>query len=298
MRKWSLSEFLNLMELRSQYWCVVELCEKSGFSVPHSDTVIFYTVLSGEIVINDSAANQFTLSSGDAVIIMSGEAHAVRTQQGINISYLDYLQEGAPIDTPISVEIGEGEVVSKILCGKLIVRWPFGERPKVLPSVYVMDAKNSVFEFDNIVHCMWKPGGASVLTRVATLLATVAFQNTDSEQVFIEFVSNNPVDLAKQYIEKHPFKDWTVGLLARRLGMGRSTFAARFTCEVGITPIEYVTIARMKLAERLLKSTDLKISDISQRVGYKSEAAFSRRFTAHFGVSPGKARKDMKVGQM
>ena len=74
--------------------------------------------------------------------------------------------------------------------------------------------------------------------------------------------------------------------------MGRSSFAARFVKELGRTPIKALTEERMKHAANFLKETDLKITEISERVGYRSEAAFIRRFTSHFGISPGKMRRD------
>jgi transcriptional regulator GlxA family with amidase domain len=79
--------------------------------------------------------------------------------------------------------------------------------------------------------------------------------------------------------------------------MGRSNFAARFVAEVGRTPIEVVTEERMKLAAKLLQESELKIAEISERSGYRSEAAFSRRFTAHFGTSPGKMRSEWRRTQ-
>lgn len=90
--------------------------------------------------------------------------------------------------------------------------------------------------------------------------------------------------------------DWSVEKLARKVGMSRSNFAARFTTEVGRTPMEMVMERRMQSAAGLLQHSPLKIAEISARMGYQSEAAFSRRFSSYFGVSPGqmrsKARKE------
>ena len=77
--------------------------------------------------------------------------------------------------------------------------------------------------------------------------------------------------------------------------MGRSSFAARFAEQVGRTPMEVITERRMQYAAELLQEGELKIIEISARAGYDSEAAFSRRFTRYFGVSPGTMRRNAKT---
>jgi AraC-like DNA-binding protein len=74
------------------------------------------------------------------------------------------------------------------------------------------------------------------------------------------------------------------------VGMSRSSFAARFTAEAGQTPMELLTEKRMHAAAELLQHSRIKIAEISARVGYQSEAAFSRRFARFFGMSPGQLR--------
>jgi transcriptional regulator GlxA family with amidase domain len=79
--------------------------------------------------------------------------------------------------------------------------------------------------------------------------------------------------------------------LAAKVGMGRSNFATRFVTQIGKTPIDALTEERMKHAAGLLSHTNLKTAEISERVGYRSEAAFISRFRAHFGKTPGKWRR-------
>lgn len=77
--------------------------------------------------------------------------------------------------------------------------------------------------------------------------------------------------------------------------MGRSSFAVRFTAQVGRTPMDVVTDSRMRCSAELLQQGELKIIEISARAGYRSEAAFSRRFRRHFGVSPRGMRRNAQM---
>ena len=53
----------------------------------------------------------------------------------------------------------------------------------------------------------------------------------------------------------------------------------------------------MQFAAELLQQGELKIAEISARAGYRSEAAFSRRFTRYFGMSPGSVRRNSQMNE-
>jgi AraC-like DNA-binding protein len=88
-----------------------------------------------------------------------------------------------------------------------------------------------------------------------------------------------------------PYRDWNVDALASIAAMSRSVFAERFTAKVGEPPLRYLTRWRLTIAADLLRTGGLKVTEAAQRVGYASDAAFSRAFKAHFGYAPSEARR-------
>jgi AraC-like DNA-binding protein len=92
-------------------------------------------------------------------------------------------------------------------------------------------------------------------------------------------------------IHREPARTWTLESLAAEAAMSRSAFAARFTQLVGEPAMRYVTRWRMHMALTWLKENDTPVAELSQRLGYESEAAFSRAFKRYVGVSPGAARR-------
>jgi transcriptional regulator GlxA family with amidase domain len=88
-----------------------------------------------------------------------------------------------------------------------------------------------------------------------------------------------------------PEQQWSVGALARRTAVSRSVLDERFREVLGQPPIRYLTQWRMHLAENLLRTTDLTVYDISRRVGYQSDEAFSRAFKRERGQSPAHWRR-------
>ena len=82
-----------------------------------------------------------------------------------------------------------------------------------------------------------------------------------------------------------PAKDWTLEELARVAGMSRTVFASTFRESLGITPGQYLQGWRVGLAQQALRhGRPLKV--VASDVGYGSEAALSRAFKAHSGLSP------------
>lgn len=84
---------------------------------------------------------------------------------------------------------------------------------------------------------------------------------------------------------------WTLEELAQEAGLSRSTFAERFNQLVGRPPMQYLAQWRMQVAAALLSRGDSTVADVAAKVGYESEAAFSRTFKRLVGVPPGSWRK-------
>jgi AraC-like DNA-binding protein len=127
------------------------------------------------------------------------------------------------------------------------------------------------------------------------MFVTAFRDHAQCRAAFQDFSLHDPISRARQYIQMHPFGPWTVEILARKVGMGRSNFASRFAGETGRTPMEYLSEERMKHAALFIEQTDMKVAEVGERVGYRSEAAFIRRFSTYFGFSPGELRRRKRL---
>nr|WP_283247364.1 helix-turn-helix transcriptional regulator [Halomonas boliviensis] len=79
---------------------------------------------------------------------------------------------------------------------------------------------------------------------------------------------------------------WTVAELAREAGMSRTTLSERFTALLGLPPMTYLTSWRMQRAASLLSAGTATLAQITDEIGYESEASFSRAFKRMTGLSP------------
>jgi AraC-like DNA-binding protein len=64
---------------------------------------------------------------------------------------------------------------------------------------------------------------------------------------------------------------------------------------VGETVMHYVARWRMNVALTWLKEDDAPVAEMAGRLGYQSEAAFSRAFKRFIGVSPGAVRRSAQA---
>lgn len=294
---WSLSEFLNLLELRGQSWCIVELCGSAGFSIPPHDGVSFYGVIQGSARIAGVSGGPIELTPGEVRMILSGEAHAIRSRPDSPTRSLEFLREEQSVDSPPTFRLGQGPVAARILCGRLRVTWPAGLRRMSMPPVIDMAMNPTLpgaasMRVETLQVFATGPGAAALLTRFAAMMLALTLRNhPQCPLLFRLSASSDPIAHSLQLIASDPAADWSVAGLAQKVGMSRSNFAARFTAEVGRTPMEVITERRMAYAAELLEHGELKIVEVSARAGYRSEAAFSRRFTRYFGLSPSQVRR-------
>jgi AraC-like DNA-binding protein len=271
---------------------VVELGERQGFRIPANGAIFVYVALEGQVRIAGIGADVLALEPGEVLLVLSGEAHALRTSPEAVPEVLEFLHAGSYADSPISLRLGEGAVQARLLAGRLKVSWPGGQYPRGLPAVLRLAPGEALVDPARLLATARGAGGAALLSYLARLLFIQAFrEHPGCQQAFGESGLHDPVSRARQFIERHPHQHWTVARLARKVGMGRSTFAARFAAEIGQTPMELLAEVRLRAAAELLQTTGLKVVEIAEQVGYRSEAAFSHRFRRFFGRTPGSLRR-------
>ncbi|MFJ3956129.1 AraC family transcriptional regulator [Arthrobacter sp. NPDC090010] len=91
-------------------------------------------------------------------------------------------------------------------------------------------------------------------------------------------------------IRQDPGHPWTLLQLSKLALLSRSALAERFRVQTGVTPMQYVRQERLARAAHLLRHGDQQISQIAASVGYTSDAAFVRAFSAELGTTPGRWR--------
>lgn len=137
---------------------------------------------------------------------------------------------------------------------------------------------------------------AGVLQRLAELIVIVLVRHMSEEAALIR--ESLPTALhdpriwrALAAFQRAPAAAWTVERLARVAGMSRTAFAVRFQELLRQPPLHCLARLRMEMAADMMLQDNAPVKAIAEKVGYGTEAAFSRAFVRQYGTSPGRWRK-------
>ncbi len=112
----------------------------------------------------------------------------------------------------------------------------------------------------------------------------------------IEINSGNDLSTkTAKYIEAHLNQNITLADIAGYLGYNPSYYCEKFATMLGITPMRFLAMLRLKRAGELISTTMLPFSNIAENVGYSSEKTLWRAFRSQFGMSPGTYRQNHSV---
>lgn len=116
---------------------------------------------------------------------------------------------------------------------------------------------------------MYQHLGTSMLT--GEILRLVKKPDTDA------------VGLVQAYIHEHLSEPLSLDDLAACCALNKFHLARIFRARTGITPMDYVRQARLDVALRMLRESDLTLREIAPRVGLADEYHLSRLLKARYG---------------
>jgi AraC-like DNA-binding protein len=267
----------------------------------------FHFMAVGNAVLHMEDGTTYELSAGNAVFISHGAAHELLSHPDVPVQDIDRLNGAALGDTVSAVDIGtdacptpstllfsgcmEFELGSihglgQLMPGLMLIDAGGQRYPGLVPILSTMEREVSAA----------RVGFAGILARLADVVAAMIVRG------WVECACGNASGLvaalrdprlasALLALHQHPGRDWTVAQLAEHCNTSRSVFADRFQATIGMSPLRYVTELRMRLATQWLTLERLPIEEVAQRLGYTSQAAFSRAFKRITGKTPGLSRK-------
>lgn len=94
------------------------------------------------------------------------------------------------------------------------------------------------------------------------------------------------ISMVEQYIHSHINEDLSLNVLADIVFLSPKYLSSMFSQVTGINLNKYIKKVRMEKAKELLLTTNMKIADISQEVGYSYVSYFIRIFQEEYNMSP------------
>lgn len=102
--------------------------------------------------------------------------------------------------------------------------------------------------------------------------------------------SERKIEVSLQYMEENYNKNLNMATVSNYVSMNYSSFSCLFKEKTGYSFVEYLNKLRIDKAKELLVETDLKIHEISKKVGYDNDKYFLKKFKLICGISPSEYR--------
>jgi AraC-like DNA-binding protein len=267
----------------------------------------FHFVARGGCWLRTRTTDWMRLDPGSAVLLPRGSFHILASSPDVPAIDIDRLSRRAVAEGIYVVDgqrqgpaDGEDDVM---FCGEmrfnldplhpLVAMMPDAMRADALaqrdPTVpALLEAMEREVSLDRI-------GACGILARLADVLAASIIRawvecGCSDSTGWIAAVRCPKLGKVVAAIHADPARNWTVPLLADLMGASRSSFAQAFTRTMGETPARYVAKMKMFQARRWIAHDGMRVAVAADRLGYDSEASFSRAFKRVIGHPPSAAR--------
>lgn len=303
-----LAEVLHYLRMSGMFYCRSELTAPWGLALPPMEGLSFHVLTSGRCWLDVDGIGPRQLEPGDLVLLPHGEGHRLcREPGGRTIPISDVRQDRVSERYGI-LRHGGGGSRADLVCGAVRFDHPAAHHVvRLLPKVIHIDSgwssqtgmadwMRSTLQLLAAEARELRPGGETIITRLADVLVVQAIRtwmerDPTAQTGWLAALHEPRIGRALTLIHREPARAWSLESLASEVGMSRSGFAARFTELVGEPAMHYVTRWRMLVALTWLSEGDESLSEMAGRLGYQSDAAFSRAFRRIIGTSPGAARR-------
>ncbi len=89
-----------------------------------------------------------------------------------------------------------------------------------------------------------------------------------------------------QHIKENIANKIELKTIAQKVGLSTSTLYRLFKTELGISPVEFVILEKIKLAKRYLADKNVYIKNVSYEAGFEDSNYFIRVFKHYEGITP------------
>lgn len=103
--------------------------------------------------------------------------------------------------------------------------------------------------------------------------------------------SRNEVAAVKNYIYQHYGEELNLEMLAEKVYLSSGYLSFIFKKETGMNLNRFIKVFRMEKAGEFLHDTNMKVAQISEKVGFANVSYFCRSFREYYGCSPESYRK-------
>ena len=156
-----------------------------------------------------------------------------------------------------------------------------------LPAVFIVSEVKPIMPiFESFLQLMRKDDKTAHLLLWPVLRYLVGKLKSIKSQEPLSGKTTRGIFALKQYLQQEYANHITMQDMQRISGFSPSYLCVQFRRIIGRSPGEYLNIIRLSHALRLMRETNLRISEVCYQVGFNSPNYFSRICRQKFGVPP------------
>jgi AraC-like DNA-binding protein len=300
-----LTDVVEQVRLEGTVYFSADLHAPWGISIVRRARAPFYAVTAGacELQVGRRGAVR-SVRAGDFVLLPSAAPHVVRSDGKAPVVPFDDWLQSHPMDRRGATRHAGPGAATRVTGGffsvdPLRLNPLFDALPEVIhlrgadprvrrllaPTLRLVEAEIAAGSL----------GGRTVLRRLADVLfiQSVRLHAEAGADVagWLRGLAEPRVGRALMLLHERYAEPWTLESLAREAGTSRTLLAVRFRELVGEPPMAYLTRWRITRAANALREARLPLARVAERVGYRSDAVFSKAFRRVTGHAPGAWRR-------
>lgn len=163
--------------------------------------------------------------------------------------------------------------------------FPLDEK-KVITFSSVHEGNRMMFLFELLFRVLdgnYTLGNFIYISQVLSLILAEIYQR---EKQHSTQEQNRHVTKVVRYMYKHIYENLTLEEIAEEFELSKSYLNAIFQKYTRHSPVDFFINLKMKEACKILRSSDLYIYQVAQKLGYADQYYFSRIFKKVVGISP------------
>jgi len=116
---------------------------------------------------------------------------------------------------------------------------------------------------------------------------------TPTTSLALSLVDKNFIEKLNDYVVNNLVNDLSVDTIASEMGMSSSSLYRKVKGIAGLSPVDFIRIARLKKSVLLMQAGERRIGEIAYMVGISSPAYFSTLFLKQYGKTPKEFMKEI-----
>jgi len=163
-------------------------------------------------------------------------------------------------------------------------------------SGQILTSAGAAAGIDLCLHLVGRDFGAAVAADAArATVVPLTREAGQAQYVKDDTLGETSLTAALRWIDAHAAEPITVADIAAAASVSTRTLNRRFLAELKLPPTRWLIRARVRIAQRLLETTDLGVDQVAEESGLGSASNLREHFTRVVGTTPSRYRRALSL---